>query len=331
VDEELAFFLPDSDVQRDAAWTGGAGGTAGLFAALDNTPPAGVADASATDSSQIENAASDTDDVYVAGFPALSSEIPAGADLRHARLLTHLGRSGSTSRDMGFDLSMDTGGSWKGEQVIAAGAGAAGVFPSNWGPSPGVAERLTADISADGLALTEEPRVRFRKATATTDRVFSCYAGLYVSYVPAPPDVTPPVVTIDAITGQPSATEPCTQLGPGGLGDVIAIWEYTADEPIVSYEIVLVEDAADDRGDAITTFDAGGTAPVLSYGGTVEDTELEAFGPGVHICKLFVMDEAGNWSTAAASPTTEIEYVPPSAGGVGPRRLGGRGLRRLGL
>lgn len=53
-DGAVVLMLPISDNNR-GAWVAGAGGTTNLFEGVNNTPPVGVADASATNGSQIKN------------------------------------------------------------------------------------------------------------------------------------------------------------------------------------------------------------------------------------------------------------------------------------
>jgi hypothetical protein len=61
-------LLPVSDNARGTNWVAGAGGTSNLFDALDNTPPVGLALASATNTSQIKNVTSDTTGNYDANL-----------------------------------------------------------------------------------------------------------------------------------------------------------------------------------------------------------------------------------------------------------------------
>ena len=57
---KVALLLPISDNSVGSGWTVGGGGTTNLFAAVDSTPPIGVADGSATATSQIRNAGANT-------------------------------------------------------------------------------------------------------------------------------------------------------------------------------------------------------------------------------------------------------------------------------
>lgn len=320
VDEKFALLLPAADSLRDATWLGAAGGTANLFEALNNLPPAGLSTTNGTDASQIESISTGAaaTDRYRPQLEAYNAKLPAGASVEHVQAVTMFGSQTSTAKP----------GSIKGvsspalAKATANSSGAQGAFPTGW-------VAIQTAIAVDpAVALTDQPVLEVEREHATTDRPSHCLMGMMVGYIEGTPDVTPPVVTIDSITGFASGL-PATQLGPGS-DEAVLEWAYTADEMIVAYELRRVDDPADDRleGDLL---DSGGTGPTLSYEGSVHEDNLAPFGPGVHNIKLFVKDEAENWSTAPASPSTEIEYVAQATAG-GIRRLGARRqFGRLGL
>lgn len=198
-DEQLAFFLPNADVQRDTNWQRAAGGTASLFEAINNTPPIGKADASAGDNDQIENGAITNTEAYVAGYPALDTLIPAGSDPKHALFMLHTGRSSVGNVNIGVDASFDGGSSWEGEESWIAGEAQAGTYPTGWGDESKASQSarpFKVDLSASPPALTVQPRLKLRKGSLSSDRVMCCYAGLYVSYVPGAPPPTDAVVKV---------------------------------------------------------------------------------------------------------------------------------------
>jgi hypothetical protein len=408
----LRWMLADADQLRDAGWVAGAGGTTSLFEALNNNPPTGVADVSATNTSQIKNGNNATGDRYDALMQTRAEAgVPTGAYVLGMEARTLVGRSGATVLTAGIEAEYKSGVTEA--EVQAAPAATAGTISES---STGSWLRLSNGWkNLVGETLLSEPRVRLYKQTASAQFLMACFLGVVVEYTDTEPpqdptgeidegpvvadpnvtlvigtsdpdttgymvkvwgdvdpaadadiqttegasawkpfpgggvgvgnanvpvkvspgngnktvqhkikdpsgnetppvdtdvelaeDATPPVVTIDTVVPDSTIT--------AGLADSVEV-QTTTNEAIQGGEVWVVADPGDGREGTMLIDD-----PALS--GTSWDPQITeamliaaALGYGTHIVKVFVQDEAGNWSADAASPTTEIEYVVPSAGG----------------
>lgn len=175
-DWRIAYLQPVSD-NAIGNWTGGAGGVTSLFDAIDNIPPVGVANASATNTSQVKNttagASNNLDlnctdyataglgpnDIIRAVQPVINQSA-TGAAVK-AGLLQVISNPAGTSLTFDFE---DGGGL------------NAGTFPTNWKASSGA-----VDVSPS-VTLSTQPVLRIQKTTSSGQNAFVDQAGIYVLY-----------------------------------------------------------------------------------------------------------------------------------------------------
>jgi hypothetical protein len=171
----VVLLKPTADSAVGGSWLAGGSNSTGLWDALNNTPPVGVAFTSATPTSQIIDAANDGAS-YDATLETYASRLTGTIKLIKVAAFT--GPGGAVQQ---FGL---TGVS---NPVIAElapatpTASAVGTFPSSWGPMKG--NVYYGDIAAGNRGTA--PVVRIRKVTSTTDRSHCCLLGLMVEYVPS--------------------------------------------------------------------------------------------------------------------------------------------------
>lgn len=176
-DEHIVVSRPTADSARDASWVAGAGGTTDLWEAVNNAPPVGVDNASATDTSQIKNATSTTTDAYSATMQSYTAAgVPSGATV--TAIIAHIESASSSTtgtNDLGVEVTSNPAIT---EGILSCDA-ADGTFPTGW-----FSRQLTvADLPS--VTLGTAPVMRVRKNQATT-RVYSvCLMALEVSYVEA--------------------------------------------------------------------------------------------------------------------------------------------------
>ncbi len=167
-----------SDSSRTGFVAGGSGGgTTNLYAAVENLPPVGVVYASATSTSQISDATSNTTDNYVTNLETYTAAgVPSGASIVCQQAITSIGGSGTTSQTTGLTVvSNPSGGS---EATGTTGATAAGTWPTNW------TTLKTAMAYAPTVTLGTAPTLKIRKGTATTQASMSAFMGVLTEYLP---------------------------------------------------------------------------------------------------------------------------------------------------
>jgi hypothetical protein len=170
----VVFLKALSDNSNTGFKAGGSGGgTTSLYAALQ-PPPAGVVYGSATSTSQISDATSNTTDNYVANLQSYTTAgVPANATIVCAKAICSMGNSSTTSRTAGIQS--------KSNPVIAevtggSGTTAAATFPTGW------SSLSTAYSYNPAVTLGSSPTVEFRKATASTDAIQADLLGMLVEY-----------------------------------------------------------------------------------------------------------------------------------------------------
>ena len=176
-------LFPKADSARGANWLAGAGGTTNLFAAVDNAPPVGVAVGSATDTSQVKNAAKDTTGLYDTAVEAYDVAVASGGGgLATADTVTlvqpvaAVGPGGSTAITHGLAAASNP---VIAEATLATAATAAGTFPTGWSALRGTV------TYAPSVTRSTRPVLRLRKGTSSTTAAMACLMGLLVEYVPA--------------------------------------------------------------------------------------------------------------------------------------------------
>jgi hypothetical protein len=181
---KIVLLKPISDNAR-VGFTGGAGGTANLFQAVDNIPPTGLVLASATATSQIKDATSNTTDSYTANLAAYSTAVASGGGgigatdpITLVQGVVNHGNSSTTSRTNGLTVVSNPAIA---EATGGTGTTAAGTWPTGW-------PTLKSAVSyAPSVTKGTSPTIKFRKGTASTDSSMSDLMGLCVEYIPVLP------------------------------------------------------------------------------------------------------------------------------------------------
>lgn len=176
-DSHVITMFPTSDNTR-GTWTGGAGGTTNLWDAVNNSPPVGVASASATNTSQIESGSNSGTDEYRAGFQTYEAAGVTGRLLNVAARIHH-GEDIATGTKTGTltVLSSPAQGATN-SFTFGDDVGAIGTWSANW------RSMTTSVVDASATAVTASPVVAIRK-TDTTTRVASVTAAfLMVEFEP---------------------------------------------------------------------------------------------------------------------------------------------------
>lgn len=180
---KVILLKPTADSARGANWTGGAGGTTNLFAAVDNTPPVGVVLASATNTSQIKNVAKDLVTVYDATLQTYTvGGIIASDIISLVQPIAVIGGSNTT-----MNLGITGVSNPAAAEVTGNVTGTiAGTFPTGWTLLRGTL------VYAPSVTLGTAPVSRFRKNTSSTNAGMSALMGLLVEYYSTPSLLPPP-------------------------------------------------------------------------------------------------------------------------------------------
>jgi hypothetical protein len=150
-----------------------------LYLAVKNLPATAVAQASATVTSQIEDATSNATDYYQAGTLSInSSTVPKGSTIVLSQGWCSQGNSSTTSR---------VGSLWCTSNPASTsvsgntGTTAAGTWPTGWVPLQTAYTYSPLITQASGSA------IRFTKGTASTDYAMVAAMALMVEYLPPQP------------------------------------------------------------------------------------------------------------------------------------------------
>lgn len=173
-DEKILLLLPTADAEVDG-WQGGAGGTSNLFEAVNNIPPVGVDNGSATDTSQIECANADTTDNYDATMQTYTAAgVPSGATITAVYAVAEGGNSSTTGSDtLGLSVISNPAIS---ETVFSIDVND-NTYPTGWNRG------MTAVSENPTVTLGTAPVMRVRKGVATTRQAAVCQMAMVVSYV----------------------------------------------------------------------------------------------------------------------------------------------------
>lgn len=176
-------LLPTADSAR-VGWTGGAGGTTNLFAAVDNKPPAGVANASATNTSQIKDANANTTDAYTATMQTyIAAGVPSGATIRIVQAMIRVGSGGAAAGQYKISVASNPNQGATDTTVAtsatAATTDAQATSPSTWFGRVGTA------IVNPSVDLGTAPTLTLTKGTSAVTQHCS-FMGLVVEYTMPP-------------------------------------------------------------------------------------------------------------------------------------------------
>lgn len=181
----VVLLLPTADSAVGTGWTLGSGGTP-LFGGVDNTPPAGVADAGTT--AQIRNATSNANSAYDATMTTYTAAgVPAGATVNVVDPVVATAAPVSTGAKQGTvgmvsnpaitPIALAAGGTsgafWSGT--------AGGTYPTGWKISHSTV------TYAPAVTLGTAPVMRINQVTSSTRIAMVSFMGIYVDYTPAQP------------------------------------------------------------------------------------------------------------------------------------------------
>jgi hypothetical protein len=189
----VVMLLPTSDNARAALWTGGAGGTTSLFDAVNNTPPAGLVSASATNTSQIEHAggAAGTTDAYDANMTTYTAAgVPAGATITLVQPVASTGEDIVTgAKLLSFNVKSNPATTSTGAFDVGNGVSAAvGTYPSNW-----YNKRDAPTSYLPSVVLGTAPVMTMIRPEIATRVASVCFMGVIVEYTPAVAKSPPPI------------------------------------------------------------------------------------------------------------------------------------------
>lgn len=155
-DSYVVLLVPTGDSAR-VGWTGGAGGTTALWDAVNNRPPIGVVNASATDLTQIHDSTANITDAYTATMESYTAAgVPAGATVNSVRALAAIGGSTTAAQSFGLTIVTNPAGA---EAVQSGIAAATGTWDTNWG------QIFTLVLSAPAVTLGTAPTLKIRQNT----------------------------------------------------------------------------------------------------------------------------------------------------------------------
>jgi hypothetical protein len=180
----VVLLKPTADSAVGTGWVTGAGGSSSLFAAVDNTPPVGVAD-TGTATSQIRNATSNATSYDATMTTYTAAGVGAGATINAVLPMTATGAPVTTSSKQGTvgvvsnptitNVALNATGT---AGAFWAGA-TAGTFGAGWKWSLGTM------TEAPAVTLGTAPVMRITNSTASTRIADVCFMGMYVDYTPA--------------------------------------------------------------------------------------------------------------------------------------------------
>lgn len=180
-------LVPASDNAKGTGWTNDAASTTNLFDAVNNEPPVGIADTTAsTGLHQIRNATSNANVNYDANLTTYTAAgigasdtinvlVPMVATGAPVTTSAKAGTYGISSNPVITNVSLGSAGTagafWSGV--------AAGTYPTGWKWS------LGTTTYAPSVTLSTAPVARITQVTSSTRVAMVCAMGMYVDYTPA--------------------------------------------------------------------------------------------------------------------------------------------------
>jgi hypothetical protein len=185
---KVALLLPFSDFAVGSGWTNDAGVTpfGTMVAAVNNTPPVGIADTtSGSGLHQIRNAASFANTLYEPNMKSYTAAglglgdtvnailpwVVTGAPVTTSSKQGTVGvNSNPTIANIALSATGTAGAFWSGV--------AAGTYPTGWKWSHGTLTNVPS------VALSTGPRMNITQVTSSTRIAMVCFIGMYVDYTP---------------------------------------------------------------------------------------------------------------------------------------------------
>lgn len=172
--EKIAVLFATADSQVDG-WAGGGGSTSNLYEAVNNVPPAGLDNGSATNTSQIECGNADTADNYDATMQTYSAVgIPGGSTITSIQPII-VGSNSSTTGSDTVGVSVLSNPSIS-EDLISVDVND-GTYPTGWNRGPGTL------VDNPSVTLGAAPVMQVRKGVSTTRVATVCLMAMVVSYI----------------------------------------------------------------------------------------------------------------------------------------------------
>jgi hypothetical protein len=183
-DGAVVLLKPTADSAVGTGWVTGAGGSTSLFAAVDNTPPVGVAD-TGTATSQIRNATSNATSYDATMTTYTAAGAGAGATVNAVLPVIATAAPVTTSAKQG------TVGVVSNPAITNVALGATGTAGAFWsglaGGTYGAGWKWSNGTMAEAPSVTlgTAPVMRVTNSTASTRIADVCAMFMYVDYTPA--------------------------------------------------------------------------------------------------------------------------------------------------
>lgn len=178
-DGNIVYLDPVSDNGITGSWTAGAGATTSLFDAVDGDPPAGVAAASATNTSQIKNTnTGDATGNYTANLKSYTTAGLGATDtVTLVQAVMQVGTSAAATVAGAMHVVSNPAQASEDSKTMGSGA-AIGSYASNWHSVWG-----TPQISPS-VSLGTSPQIRIVRRGTQAAELHCCGMRLAVEYVP---------------------------------------------------------------------------------------------------------------------------------------------------
>jgi hypothetical protein len=182
--EKILVALPSSDnaIGTDIKLGTGTTPSSNAFDAINNTPPLGVADATAgSDGKQLRDIAATTtepaSDADVNAQSYTTAGASAGATITATQIVGIVGHANATDRQSAIKLVSNPADA--AETTSPTNTSGAGTFPTGWVRAAG------AITAAPTVTLGTQPVLRWGKRAANSNATLCCFLGVYFGYEPA--------------------------------------------------------------------------------------------------------------------------------------------------
>lgn len=176
---KVALLQPISDNTR-TNWTGGISSTTNLFTAVDNIPPAGVASASETDTTNIASASNTGTALYIANMTTYTTAgVATGDTVLAVQAIIREGEDIATGTKTGsYELTSNP--------VIAAATFTFGGDTGAHAAEVGLwVTHFSAVAASPSVTLGSSPLMKVTKTDTTTRKACVDFMGIYMAWTPA--------------------------------------------------------------------------------------------------------------------------------------------------